>query len=630
MRWRRGGGSGARRRPVGSERGRVTAGEGRGATTADVAGRRVGAWLRALVAARPGASVVRDAGSRVGARLRALVAAAVVAGCGGAPAVVSPPPPPGAPAEVAVWFVVQPAALGAALDGFERRLGDDPAGQLGPAGVAWARARAALADRLGDLAPAGGARDGWAAWGIDAGAPVRLAVAAPEGPALGRALVARLQGRAMSRPAVALRARMVARVVDRRRLVAGLDAVAGRLGLAVERGEGWRARDPETGARAALRVVGDDAVLDVALPAGEAAVDPTLPVEAPWPETPAAPIAAGVRPAGVAALEAALGATAAMAGVEARPAAAALPVLVAAAEVMAACTGRWSAAAGLVEAVVAAVDAPAGRPRVIGEVRLTARGEAAWAAARTTAPLASIAGLPAAGQAAVDPAAFRAAGGVGGDWWDEATACAAGAAAPAVAAGLWPAFADRLPMPTPPGGWPAPGRGFAAAITGAAAVDGAAVPALVGVRAVAADAPTVDTPLGPDADAVRPGLWASGGAVPVVFGDVTTGGRRAQVLALGRGGWSAIEPRLGGGEAGGALLDAALDPAALAAALAEAGEPGAGVAALAALGDRFGRWRLRADHAGRAVRFALEAGAGDDAATPAGAPSELDRPPGAQ
>lgn len=601
-----------------------------------------GAWARLVSGAVVGHGWIAARGRGAGAGLTAgiggsgwiaagFVAAVLFAGCGGAPAVVSPPPPPGAPAEVAVWFVVQPAALGAGLDGFERRLGDDPAGQLGPAGVAWARARAALADRLGDLAPAGGARDGWAAWGVDAGAPVRLAVAAPEGPALGRALVARLQGRAVSRPAVAVRARVVARVVDRARLVAGLDAVAARLGLVVARGEGWRAHDPETGARAALRWVGDDAALDVALPAAPDAVfDPTLAVEAPWPETPAAPLAVGVRPAGLAALEAALGGSAALASVEARPAAAALPVLVAAAEVMAACTGRWSAAAGLVEAVVAAVDAPAGRPRVIGEARLTARGEAAWSAARGVAPLVSIAELPAAGQAAVDPAAFRAASGIGGGWWDEAAACAAGAAAPAVAAGVWPAFADRLPMPTPPGGWPAPGRGFAAAITGAAAVDGAAVPALVGVRAVALDAPAVEAPLGPEAEAVRPGLWASGGPVPVVFGDVTIDGRRVMVLALGRGGWSTIEPRLGGGERDGPLLDAALDPAALAAALGAAGEPGAGVAALAALGERFGRWRLRAVHAGSVVRFALEAGAEPGPTAPAAAPSELDRPPAAQ
>jgi hypothetical protein len=439
-----------------------------------------------------------------------------------------------------------------------------------------------------------------------------------------------LQGRAQPRPAVAMRARAVARVADGQRLAAGLDGVAKRLGLAIEPrgGDRWRAHDPESGARAVLRLVGEHAVLDVALPSapGER-VEAVPPDEAPWPALPPAPISAGVRPAGLAALEAAIGGSAALAGVAEREAASALPVLIAAAEVMAACTARWSAAAGVVDEITATLDAPDGRPRLLGEARLTERGAAAWTATRTAPPLRSLDELPVVAQAAVDPAAFRAASGIEADWWDETSACAAGAAAGAVVAGIWPALAERLPVPAPPGGWTAPARGLAAALTGANAVDGAAVPALAGVWIVDAETPRATAPLGPGGEAVQPGVWASAEGVPVVFADRAIGDHRALVMAIGGGAWTAIEPRLApdstAPDPAAPLLDIRLDPHRLASALTHAGERGAGVAALVALGERFGRWRLHVEQAGRAVRWTLDARAAPPTV-------ELDRPPGAK
>lgn len=555
-------------------------------------------------------------------RLFGLALALTTLACGAAPEAPPPPPPPGAPVDLAAWVVIRPAALDRALADFEARLGDTAA--LGPFGAALGRARAALEDRLADLAPAGGqAADVWAGWGLDRAAPVRIGLASPEGGDVAHALGRALSGEPAGLAGLALwRARITARVVDAGRLRVGLDRLAARLGWQVEStAESWRARDP-SGLALALTVRGSDAALDVALPADPGGVvEAPLTAEIPWPDTPPAPLAGGVRPAAVARLDAGLIAAGALARADAADAAGAR-ALTAAARVVTLCLDRWRAAEAHVAQSTLALDAPDGRPRLMAGIELSPTGAAAWRAAIRPLPLATLGGLPAAIQVGAEPAAF---GGDGlAEWPESIAACPAGHPALSwpIALGLAPALArpERLPVPGPVDGWPE-GRGVAAAITGAAAVEGQAVPALAGLVVVGPDHPVHPAPLGPGASAPAPGVSARPGPMPVTFGEHPLRGGRALIFGLGRGAHRALLDRLAQpADTGPApVLEARVDPAALAAALADAGEAGPGVAALAALGARFGRWRIAAAHAGDRVRWVIDA---------APAPGrELDRAP---
>lgn len=525
---------------------------------------------------------------------------ALTIGCGAAPEERRPPPePPGAPVGLVGWAVIRPAAAEATLDGLDARMAEGG----GALGEAWARSRAAISDGLAESAPGRGP-DPWAAWGLDRETPIRVAVAAPDGPSHGRALLAALEGGVVVVPPARVRGRVVARPIDSLRLVDGLDRVARRLGWTVDpRGsDRWRGHDPTSGASARLRLIGEHAVLDVTLPAGGGAADE---VEAqPWPASGEAPVELGVSAAGLTALEVALGASRALERVEGRPAADARPVLLAAADVLTACTRRWDAAGAVVEGVRVAVDAPGGRLRLTGEVRLTARGARAWVAARRPLPLGSLEGLPAAAQAGIAPAVFAAVSGLDAGWFDEARRCAAGDGAWALLPAIWPALADVSPGVAPPGGWPAGAEGFAVALPDAAGeaptlatlrVIGSANAAAVGRAAVEAgllaDGPT---------------RWSLGGDVPLVVGAVGDGGE-AVAVGLGRDAFSALAQRWAPIEAG-AVLDARLDPAALGAWFAVGGgAPGGGL----------GVWRLRVT-LDDALRFVLVGG------------GELDRSGGAQ
>lgn len=274
-----------------------------------------------------------------------LTSLALALGCGGAP--TDPRPisePPGAPTGLVAWATVQPAAAEAALDALDARMTE----QAGSLGEAWARSRAAAGDWLAENAPGAGA-DPWAAWGIDRMAPIRLAVAAPDGPAHGRALLAALRGDAATPPSSRVRGRVVVRPSDTPRLIAGLDHVARQMGWTVDPrgGDRWRGHDPASGARARVRLVGAHAVLDLTLPTAGGFADLSGEVATqPWPRGGETPIELGVRAAGWAALDMALGASRALERVAGHPPATARPVLSAAAEVLAACTTRWDAEIG--------------------------------------------------------------------------------------------------------------------------------------------------------------------------------------------------------------------------------------------------------------------------------------------
>ncbi len=557
-------------------------------------------------------------------RLTPLAALALVA-CAGAPPPAPLPPPPGAPAGLAAWVVIRPALLDRALTDFDARVGDQTA--LGPFGAALRRARGAFEDRIADLAP--GARDGWSGWGLDRAAPLRIGLAAPDGPALGRALLGSLTGAPVDLDGLAgWRVRIVGRVAAEGRLRAGLDRIAGRMGWQLEPATPptrWRARDP-AGLRLALTVHrtadGAEAALDVALPARPGGpVEPLAIDEIPWPESPPAPLAGGVMPAGLAAWESALQAAAAL--TRAPPGPEGAPVRAAAAEVLSLCVERWTRAAGHAERVAAALDAPEGRPRLRAEVRLTARGRAGWRAATGPTPLTTLDGLPAAIQAAVDPDAFDRT--LAPDWTTIA-GCAAGhplvvgLVALAVAPGL--ARPARLPVPGPGDGWPDRSRGLAAAVTGAAAVEGQAVPTLAGLVRVPPDHPVDPAPLGGGTLRPAPEVHVRPGPMPVAFGDHRSGDARALIFGLGAGAHQALVDRLAPSPAAeGPIVTGHLDPQALADALAAAGEAGGGVVALRALGARFGRLRLAATREGSTVHWTL------DLRPPAEPGRELDRAP---
>lgn len=555
-------------------------------------------------------------------------------GCAGSPPPAPPPPLPGTPPTVVAWSVIRPDALGAALDAFEARLGPDAADALGPAGAAWARMRADLTDRLTDLAPAVDDPDPWVGWGLDRRDPIRVALTAGDGMSLARALAGTLRAvdggdasaliasRAGLSEAAVWRLRIVARVGDPERLLAGLERLSGRLGLAVlPRGPGrWRARDAETGLWLWLREAGPYAVLDLARPAlpGGQPPPPALGGKG-WPEAPAAPLVVGLTPAALSVLDAGVGASRAFTATMDLEIGDAHRIWIASADVISHCTGIWRAGASRARAIMLGLAAPEGRPRVLGEAQLTDLGAAAWQSARRSMPVSSLTELPAALRIGLAPTDFFGRSRFDGpQWLRQAALCPAGhsIAIGAAALGVLPglATAEMVPGPTPPDGWGAPPQGLASAIVGATAVAGEAVPILASAVAVERDLPLPTAPFGPEIAAVPgTGVWVRAGPVPAAFGVHRPGERQLRIFGLGDGAHAALARRLIAApgavddpEAPAIVVEAHLDPHRLAEALASAGERGAGVAALRALGDRFGRWQLRVVHQDKTVRLAAE------------------------
>lgn len=561
-------------------------------------------------------------------RLALLGALTLLCACAGRPSNPDAAPPIGAPAALVAWLEIRPATLDTHLDAFDRRVGDQTA--LGPLGVALRRARAGIEDRLTDLAPGAAAEDGWAGWGIERGAPLRIALAAPDGPDLGRALLAALDDAPVSTAGRAVwRIRIVAGVTDAGRLRAGLDRLAGRMGLIVDEtpARSWRARDA-SGLRLALTLrettEGLQAALDIALPAApDEAVDPLAGGEIQWPANLDGPLAGGMVPGMLASLESGLQAASTLARIRG-VGAEAQPVLLASAGLLTRCVERWQQAGGYTTAIVGALEARDGYPHIEARVGLTDAGRQAWRSAVGPLPLATLDGLPAALQAALDPVPF---GRLAPDW-PSVIGCRAGhpLTVGLTALGLAPALArpERLPVPGPVGGWPTQSRALAAALVDAVEVAGQAVPTLAGLVRVGPDHPVVRAPLGPDATRPTPEVHVRPGPMPVTYGDHRNGDGRALIFGLGPGAHGALIDRLATDPAVGPAVEGRVDFVGLADALGGAGEQSAGVNALRAIGARFGRLTLRAERVDGAVHWDLAFGPTSAGAGPG---PELDRAP---
>lgn len=165
-------------------------------------------------------------------------------------------------------------------------------------------------------------------------------------------------------------------------------------------------------------------------------------------------------------------------------------------------------------------------------------------------------------------------------------------------------------------------------------VSGQAVPTLAGLVRVGPEHPVDPAPLGPDAQRPGPEVHARPGPMPVTYGDHRNGDGRALIFGLGPGAHGALIDRLAATPETGVALEGHADPAALAAALAAAGEGSGGVEALRAIGARFGRLTLRAERVEDVVhwRLALDApaGGGGEVAADSHGARELDRSPPAK
>ncbi len=536
------------------------------------------------------------------------------------------PPAVGALPAAGLSLWVNPTALDAGLADLDARLGRR-LDALGPLGTAWRRARQGLLDALVDLGEVQGPVEGvWQSWGVAPEEVIRIDIAAADDAGLARALLARLQGRPAAGdgpPVWQARARLGVR--DTERLLRRLTALADRLGWlpdgpwaeALAKPAGWRGwfRDPDAGALVVLRVLGSDAVVDLVIPSdakgpvgaslarvqvgrasGEAAA---LPGAVRW----------VVRPAGVAALEAAVDGALGLAlpSVEAQTAAG---------EVVSACVSGWAALAALVPEVILDLDLTQGAV-LTGAVTLSAAGRAGWAAALRPLPLAE-APWPASYQHGWAPAQFPS-----GDW---AALSQCRLAHPAVIA---PALLGVLPgvgvpdpawLPAPPSGYGAgEPQGMAAALLG---VQGEGAPGAPHLAGLLVGPRWGAPPFGPDALQVgAPGArrWVlGGGGVAVSAAEAHLGS--TPVVAYGMGPDAALRmvSALGSGaEVPGdrRFLAARLDPLAAATALVEAGVGGPEVNALRAVGTRLGVATLSGIMTEAGPRFRLGWG-------------ELDHPPG--
>lgn len=563
------------------------------------------------------------------------------------------------PVRFSAWQVqLAPDALASGLRALDARLGVEP-DALGPLSAAWLRARAALVDLLSDLAPKGGlSADLLASWGLVPDAVLRFSLGAAGGTDAGRHLLAVAAGLSEAPVTTPLwHARFEGRVRDAAAVETALYTLASKMRwptlnprtLPAAFGEPapanvfWMAFAADQGLVIVARRQVD--LLAIDLIAGTADLEPStiwgwLQAEA-GPDDPVGfGDASGGAPArfildfgGLAALEVALNVASTLAPRPGATPAMRQSLAEAGAALTASCVDRWQRTADLAQSVRVEVDpgaAVADDPRrsaVVIEAHLTPEGAAAWALAARPLPLTHLDGWPAAWQLGLAGAGFppfdSQATGLAG--WLQARGCSGGDPG-TLALGAWvhlPSILapSGLPRPEPPGGDASnldPVIGAAAAVVGMREGLGARGLGLAGVQRGTVIATT--SPLGPDAQPEAGGgvqLQAPGQA-PVVWrlreGAAAQPGSPVEpavtILGLGQGTADDVQARLRGPTAAHPsesrlFAEARVDATALAAVLSEAGEAGASVAALRAVGTRLGAWRLAATLTGDRVAVRL-------------------------
>lgn len=547
-----------------------------------------------------------------------------VVGCGATPPRSGPTQPAieGVP-DPFISVLIQPGLTLAQLRAVGERM-EIEGRSLGPLGAAWSRLSASLEDRLADALPQGARAQPLEGLGLDPQQPVRITVAAPGGRRAGRWLIRRLtaseiqpgdgpwEGRIWH-------ARVEAQLSSKRLLTEALDTLAGRLGLQHREAVGalggadgakglFAAWDPDSGLEITVRATADGRVLaDVWVRTGPRNVTQTqrwLAQTTPWPAGPfeAWPLSAAVYFAGLGRFETTL--AAARAG--------RLPLdsaeLKAIGEVVAECTIRWGRLAQGATRVDFAARAREGIPQVRARVRLTPGGAFVWRQALTPLPSGAFRAAPAGYRVGLGLPAVLA--DVSRGWWQTHTRCGASSMPALAAAGLtWlPTLArpDTLPLPPSPIGWPVEGvDGIAAAVLGAASVEGESTPMLAGLvrgaRVQLGDGPEAGAPLGDSADTGPLSSdgnvgtwWRLGGLLPVTMARVERGERHFLLFGIGGDALQSMLPTALDA-ADGLFLEGWLNPGELAAGLVDGGRAGPGIDALRAVGRRFGRLLLRGE-----------------------------------
>ena len=533
--------------------------------------------------------------------------ACTLVGCGGAPD-VPPPAPIAAMPHSAVTLWVQPQNLLDGLDALHARMG----GELGPVSLAWTRVESGISDAMAGMLPSRSTQPTLLAeWGVDAAQPMRVSIAAPKALVMAKALVQRLtapdQAVGPELPDVLVQGRVELGITDANRVIEALGVVTGRIGLDQHRiGRGqrpdwigaeslppdvrWIGRDPSTGTWAVLRVRKNRGALDVLMPPKPGlpgALVAGLSRSASARETFKSPIALQVRPAEMALLETA---TAAFLGLRYGQ----TKVGEAMAEVLTACIGRWRESAEHAASIDTTLDLTDGSPTLNAIAWLTPVGEAAWGRAERPAPRV-VWGLAAWRMGWHSPSF----GEVNAEWLKDTTQCVGGR--------LWtagPAALPILPRVLPPHAMPMPPMlasfewpridGAAAAIVDAASLEGEATPVIAGVLQGSGAVPP--EPLGPDAVKVeRDGetRWRA------IDAPVEIGYRPGQ-LRVGLGPDALRDVPVSDAPV---ALEVLVDATGLADRLSKAGQLGAEVRALAAVGRRFGRLQATVQRSGAQVHL---------------------------
>ncbi len=610
-------------------------------------------------------------------RAGCLLAAVLATACGGTPSRPESPPAATAPAYGAVpaagaQITLRPERVARLFARLDTLLTTEDAGTLGPLGVLWKQLRQRVADRLDDLFDAQG--DALTAWGVDGSEPIVVTVAGVQGPDRARVLLrvlqilggvaaedadpaaaqAALDAALRDAPGALWHVRAQFTLRDPGALAGGLTRMAARSGLdAHTAGEPprswlsgatlppdaiWVGHDPEAGWSLLARARGAQGVADLVVPAGpRTRVDAQLAVAQregePWLATGAEAATLSLRLGAMAPLEAGFTAHLALDAATTLDGAARIELLTDAAHVTAACAGRWRQLDTLADEVRLAVDLDGDRPAVVAAARLTGGGAGAWSAAVTPPVVgAAAAALPAGFTVRLDRDRFTTDAGPGlpaslPAFLEEMSACGPAHPLPALLGALLvlPAFleVDALPLPTL-GSGPLVERSLAGAaglLLGFGRDEGDAVP-FVGAVAVAPSEAVVHSadPLGPEGTLemtpLGPRWTLPGPGLARGFARQTRpAGREAVLLALGEGALERLEALVGeAATTGPEFLDAWADPEALARQLEAAGRPGAEADALAVVGRRLGRVRLRGHVEGSRLTYRLE----------------LDRPVGAE
>lgn len=548
--------------------------------------------------------MIRALSGRASSLALAVALALAFAGCGGAADMSPPAQPIGVIPHAAVTLWVKPQPLLDGLDALHARMG----GELGPVSEAWTRFEQDLSDSMAGVLPSRSTQPTLLAeWGVDAAQPMRVSIAAPEALLMAKALVQQLTAHTPQLPAVLVHGRVEFGITDRDRVMEALGVVTARIGLDKHRiGRGqrpdwigaeslppdvrWLGRDAQTGTWAVLRVREGRGALDVLMPPKAGLISALvagLSRSATARPTFDAPIALQVRPAEMALLETA---TAAFMGLRYGQ----TQIGEAMADVLTACIGRWRESAEHAASIDTTLHLTDGRPALNAVAHLTPLGEAAWARAERPAPR-EVWGL-AAWRMGWNSDSF---GQVNPEWLKDTTQCVggrfwtAGPAALPILPRVLPAFSMPMPPMLASFGW-ARIDGAAAAIVDAASMAGEATPVIAGVLHGFGGLPPA--PLGPDAVKVeRDGetLWRA------IDAPVEIGHRPGQLrVGLGPDALRPVEV-----SAAPLAFEAVVDASALADRLSKAGQAGAEVRALAAVGRRFGQLRATVQRTNAQVRL---------------------------